>query len=34
VSAIAVLPGTELNPEIERIWPPEAAPHDEPQERV
>lgn len=34
VSAIAVLVGAELNAEIERIWPSEEGPYDEPQERI
>jgi membrane protein len=34
VSAIAVLLGAELNAEIERIWPSEEGPYDEPQERI
>ena len=34
VSAIAVLVGAELNAEIERLWPSEEGPYDEPQARV
>ena len=34
VSAIAVLLGAELNAEIERIWPSEEGPYDEPQDRI
>ena len=33
VSAIAVLLGAELNAEIERLWPSEEGPYDEPQAR-
>ncbi|MFP3914188.1 MAG: YihY/virulence factor BrkB family protein [Actinomycetota bacterium] len=33
LSSIAVLLGAELNAELERIWPSEKGPYDEPQER-
>lgn len=34
VSAIAILVGAELNAEIERLWPSEEGPYDEPQARI